>query len=134
MAAAVSDEIKELYKKTNDSTVVKDYVIAIGNEVLDNKKIVFGSLKLQEELCSSEQLTFGECNAAQLQFQCAAEIGNIKSMPLTIIQVIGKQKMSIKTPIYTITDPPTLDNYPADTFYKDIYYPYEPEDERVLYL
>lgn len=92
---AVSDEIKSLYKKTNDNTVVKDYAIKIGNEVLNNEKIVFGSFKLQEELCSSEQLTFGECNAAQLQFQCAAEIGDIKSMSIRISQFINENEIKL---------------------------------------
>lgn len=91
----VSDEIKSLYKKTNDSTVVKDYAIKIGNEVLNNEKIVFGSFKLKEELCSSEQLTFGECNAAQLQFQCAAEIGDIKSMSIRISQFINGNEIKL---------------------------------------
>lgn len=91
----VSDEIKSLYKKTNDSTVVKDYAIKIGNEVLNNEKIVFGSFKLQEELCSSEQLTFGECNAAQLQFQCAAEIGDIKAMSIRVSQVINGNEIKL---------------------------------------
>lgn len=92
---AVSDEIKSLYKKTNDSTVVKDYAIKIGNEVLNNEKIVFGSFKLKEELCSSEQLTFGQCNAAQLQFQCAAEIGDIKSMSIRVSQFINGNEIKL---------------------------------------
>lgn len=95
MALTVSDEIKALYKKTNDSTVVKDYIITIGDEVLNNEKIVFGSFKLQEELCSSEQLTFGECNAAQLQFQCAADIGDIKSKSMVVSQTINENVIKL---------------------------------------
>ncbi len=86
----IDKNIKTLYKTTNSSRINKNYIINIDDAVeLDNSDIVYGSFKLNKILCSSDSLTFGECNFAMLQFQCAAAIGNIKGKKVTLKQNIS---------------------------------------------
>ncbi|MBP3339777.1 MAG: hypothetical protein J6L69_10275 [Lachnospiraceae bacterium] len=91
----VSDEIKELYKKTNDSTISKNYVIGIDGTDYDNKNIVFGSFSLTEKLCSNTQLRFGECNASMLKLKMVAEIGDISDKKINLKQIINENSVDI---------------------------------------
>ena len=77
---SVSDTVKTLYKTVNSSSVDKNYNISINNGAitLQNTELVYGTFKLEQKLCSADTLTFGECNAAMIQFQCASNIGNVK--------------------------------------------------------
>lgn len=85
---SIADKIKKLYKKVNSNEVTKDYKISINDGAinLSNKDLVYGSFKLEQKLCSADSLTFGECNAAMVQFQCASGIGDVKGKELTLSQ------------------------------------------------
>lgn len=92
---SVSDDVKELYKRTSDSTVNKNYILDIDGVTYDNENIVFGSFSLTEKLCSSEQLRFGECNASMLKLKMVADIGDISEKKIVLSQAINENSISI---------------------------------------
>lgn len=92
---SVSETIKELYKKTNDSTVIKDYNITIDDAIYNNENIVFGSFSIDEKLCSSEQLTLGECNASMLKLTIVADVGDISKKSISVEQTINDNCIQI---------------------------------------
>lgn len=91
----VSDEIKQLYKATNDSTVCKNYIMNIDGTNYDNKNIVLGTFNITEKLCSSSQLKFGECNASMLKVKLVASIGDISKKKITVAQTINDNSIDI---------------------------------------
>ncbi len=92
---SVSDDVKELYKKTSDSTVNKNYILDIDGITYDNENVVFGSFSLTEKLCSSEQLRFGECNASMLKLKMVADIGDISEKKIVLSQAINENSVAI---------------------------------------
>lgn len=86
----VSETVKKLYKTQNSSEVNKNYKILIDESInIENSDIVYGSFKLNQVICSPDTLTFGESNAAMIQFQCASSIGNIKGKEMDVSQDIN---------------------------------------------
>ena len=92
---SVSDEVRELYKATNDSTVNKNYVMNIDGTDYDNTNIVMGSFSITEKLCSSQQLKYGECNAAMLKVKVVADIGDISEKKIGLSQVVNGNGLDI---------------------------------------
>ena len=86
---SVSDKVKQLYKSTNNSAIKKNYIMNIDGVDYDNTNIVFGSFNLTEKLCSSQQLKFGECNAAMLKVKVVADIGDISDKKINLKQEIN---------------------------------------------
>lgn len=84
----ITDKTKLLYKKTNDSSITKNYNISIENSLMSNKEIVYGSFSLQEKLCASDTLKFGECNASMVKLQIAADLGDLTGKKMYITQTI----------------------------------------------
>lgn len=122
---SIADGIKNLYKKVNSNEVTKDYKIAIGTVSLSNKDLVYGSFKLEQKLCSADTLTFGECNAAMVQFQCASSIGDVKGKELVLQQSISSDSTSgiLDLGVYVIDSCEITENkkYRTITAYDNIY-------------
>lgn len=124
---SVADEIKKLYKKVNSNEVTKDYKISINDGAinLSNKDLVYGSFKLEQKLCSADSLTFGECNAAMVQFQCASGIGDVKGKELILRQNIYSDLMTdtLNLGTYVIDSCEITENkkYRTITAYDNIY-------------
>lgn len=122
---SIADKIKNLYKKVNSNEVTKDYKIAIGTVSLSNKDLVYGSFKLEQKLCSADTLTFGECNAAMVQFQCASSIGDVKGKDLVLQQSISASSTSgtLDLGAYVIDSCEITENkkYRTITAYDNIY-------------
>ncbi len=124
---SIADEIKNLYKKVNSNEVTKDYKISIDNGAinLSNKDLVYGSFKLEHKLCSADTLTFGECNAAMVQFQCASSIGDVKGKELVLQQSIysGSTSKTLDLGAYVIDSCEITENkkYRTITAYDNIY-------------
>jgi len=124
---SVADEIKKLYKKVNSNEVTKDYKISINDGAvnLSNKDLVYGSFKLEHKLCSTDTLTFGECNAAMVQFQCASSIGDVKGKELVLQQSISSDSTSgtLDLGVYVIDSCEITENkkYRTITAYDNIY-------------
>lgn len=124
---SVADEIKKLYKKVNSNEVTKDYKISINDGAinLSNKDLVYGSFKLEHKLCSTDTLTFGECNAAMVQFQCASGIGDVKGKELILRQNIYSDLMTdtLNLGTYVIDSCEITENkkYRTITAYDNIY-------------
>lgn len=122
---SIADKIKNLYKKVNSNEVTKDYKIAIGTVSLSNKDLVYGSFKLEQKLCSDDTLTFGECNAAMVQFQCASSIGDVKGKDLVLQQSISASSTSgtLDLGAYVIDSCEITENkkYRTITAYDNIY-------------
>lgn len=122
---SIADKIKNLYKKVNSNEVTKDYKIAIGTVSLSNKDLVYGSFKLEQKLCSADSLTFGECNAAMVQFQCASGIGDVKGKDLVLQQSISASSTSgtLDLGAYVIDSCEITENkkYRTITAYDNIY-------------
>lgn len=122
---SITDGIKNLYKKVNSNEVTKDYKIAIGTVSLSNKDLVYGSFKLEQKLCSADTLTFGECNAAMVQFQCASSIGDVKGKELVLQQSISSDSTSgiLDLGVYVIDSCEITENkkYRTITAYDNIY-------------
>lgn len=124
---SVADEIKKLYKKVNSNEVTKDYKISINDGAvnLSNKDLVYGSFKLEHKLCSTDTLTFGECNAAMVQFQCASSIGDVKGKDLVLQQSISASSTSgtLDLGAYVIDSCEITENkkYRTITAYDNIY-------------
>lgn len=124
---SIADGIKNLYKKVNSNEVTKDYKISIDNGAinLSNKDLVYGSFKLEHKLCSADTLTFGECNAAMVQFQCASSIGDVKGKELVLQQSISSDSTSgiLDLGVYVIDSCEITENkkYRTITAYDTIY-------------
>ena len=124
---SIADEIKKLYKKVNSNEVTKDYKISINDGAvnLSNKDLVYGSFKLEHKLCSADTLTFGECNAAMVQFQCASSIGDVKGKDLVLQQSISASSTSgtLDLGAYVIDSCEITENkkYRTITAYDNIY-------------
>lgn len=124
---SIADEIKKLYKKVNSNEVTKDYKISINDGAvnLSNKDLVYGSFKLEHKLCSTDTLTFGECNAAMVQFQCASSIGDVKGKDLVLQQSISASSTSgtLDLGAYVIDSCEITENkkYRTITAYDNIY-------------
>ena len=120
---SVSDTVKTLYKTVNSSSVDKNYNISINNGAitLQNTELVYGTFKLEQKLCSADTLTFGECNAAMIQFQCASNIGNVKGKDLVLKQNINSNITQLGK--YTIDSCEITENkkYRTITAYDNIY-------------
>ena len=92
---SVSDKVKQLYKTTNNSAIKKNYIMNIDGIDYDNTNIVFGSFNLTEKLCSSQQLKFGECNAAMLKVKVVADIGDVSDKKINLRQEINEINIDI---------------------------------------
>ena len=92
---SVLEEMRELYKTTNDSSISKNYILNIDGTDYDNTNIVFGSFSVTEKLCSSEQLRFGECNASMLKVKMVAGIGDVTAKKLKLVQTVNDYSMDI---------------------------------------
>ncbi len=80
----VSEDIRDLYKTVNNSNIDKQYIITVEGKNLKNDSLVYGTVKFTDSICKNE-LVFGECNTAGIEFKCAAEdIGNIKGTELNV--------------------------------------------------
>ena len=124
---SIYEEVKRLYKAVNSNDVTKDYKISINDGAinLSNKDLVYGSFKLEQKLCSADSLTFGECNAAMVQFQCASGIGDVKGKELTLSQNICSDLISdaLNLGTYVIDSCEITENkkYRTITAYDNIY-------------
>ncbi|MEE1517253.1 MAG: hypothetical protein UF228_06615 [Lachnospiraceae bacterium] len=92
---SILDELKQLYKTTNDSTVCKNYIMNIDGTEYDNKNIVLGTFSITEKLCSSQQLKFGECNASMLKVKMVAGVGDINKKKISVSQTINGNSINI---------------------------------------
>ena len=92
---SILDEVKQLYKTTNDSTVCKNYIMNIDGTEYDNKNIVLGTFSIKEKLCSSQQLKFGECNASMLKVKMVAGVGDINKKKISVSQTINGNSINI---------------------------------------
>ena len=92
---SVTDEVKKLYKATNDSTINKNYIMSIDGTDYDNTNIIMGSFSITEKLCSSSQLKFGECNASILKVKVVADIGDISDKKIILNQEINDNSIDI---------------------------------------
>ncbi len=124
---SIYEEVKSLYKAVNSNDVTKDYKISINDGAinLSNKDLVYGSFKLEQKLCSADSLTFGECNAAMVQFQCASGIGDVKGKKLTLSQNVCSDLISdtLNLGTYVIDSCEITENkkYRTITAYDNIY-------------
>ena len=124
---SIYEEVKSLYKAVNSNDVTKDYKISINDGAinLSNKDLVYGSFKLEQKLCSADSLTFGECNAAMVQFQCASGIGDVKGKELTLSQNVCSDLISdtLNLGTYVIDSCEITENkkYRTITAYDNIY-------------
>lgn len=92
---SISEDVKQLYKTTNDSTVCKNYIMNIDGTDFDNKNIVLGTFSITEKLCSSSQLKYGECNASMLKVKVVADIGDISEKKIVLAQKINGNNIDI---------------------------------------
>ena len=92
---SISEDVKQLYKTTNDSTVCKNYIMNIDGTDYDNKNIVLGTFNITEKLCSSAQLKFGECNASMLKVKVVADIGDVSKKKISLAQNINGNVLDI---------------------------------------
>lgn len=125
----IPEEIKELFRADNltDATVKKleinffdkDIEILYPYETLypddivfpadlgtpwlsiKNDRIVSKSFKLSESLCSTEDLTFGSCEAAQMEFVCADIEENIEGKEFLATMTVGNYVLMLGT--YTVS-------------------------------
>lgn len=73
----VSDELKEIYRKDvvplTDEIKKKRFLINFPdlNITVENNRIVSGSAKLVESICSEQELTFGGCEASSFEIKLA---------------------------------------------------------------
>lgn len=68
--------------------------------VIDNSQMVTESVVLTESLCESEDLTFGECNAAQFEVVVADVLLDLKDKEFMVTVEVGDYEMAMG--IYTV--------------------------------
>lgn len=119
----ISSEVKELFRKDNlggeetrrkwklrfydseiqllfpeDTLFPSDDLFPVDQEpiyVIDNSQMVTESVVLTESLCESEDLTFGECNAAQFEVTVADVLLDLTGKEFMVTVEIGDYEMAM---------------------------------------
>lgn len=98
------------YNDYADGGSHKDFEISIVGEqtVIDNSKMLSESIKLQEALCSEQNLRFGACEASQFTVQVANTAGNFKGKTLEVAVTMDEATTKYGT-FKVQSDKPTAD-------------------------
>lgn len=89
----VTEAIKQAYKTNNTYKCYDIHIPALDYHVNSegkNDKLVNGSFKLKERLCSDKSLRFGSCEASEVTFLAADISQNIKGEEIVIDQYINE--------------------------------------------
>lgn len=116
---------------TSDGQIVANFITAgeLSGTILKGNSVQAEALSIEYKNSVKEYTDNGDEKVTEkLTSQLKVLGDSITAQIEQVSKEVGKEM-----PIYSVTTIPTMDNYPADTFFRDIYYPYEPDDERVLY-
>lgn len=94
---AVDEELKELYQR---DSVSKNFIISFpGFSIADieNDRLISESVQLSEALYSGNDLAFGSCEAATLEFECVNVTEDITGKTISVVQYIGDYTMPYGT-------------------------------------
>lgn len=99
----IPEELKSIYRSTsNKKPLLKQLTIEFEDIPLTitNSNLVRDSFKLTESICSSQELTFGACEASMIEFTVVDIIYDLTGKTFTVTQTIGDYSMPIGT--YTV--------------------------------
>lgn len=98
------------YNDYADGGSHKDFEISIVGEqtVIDNSKMLSESIRLEEALCSEQNLKFGACEASQFTVQVANTAGNFKGKTLEVAVTMDETTTKYGT-FKVQSDKPTAD-------------------------
>lgn len=119
----ISEELKNIFKNDrlpySKSMSYKELILTFTNGTntitVSNKQIVEDSVALSESLCSTNDLTFGGCEAAKLKITVADVDTDLKGMTLTVIQRINNT-YNVPLGVFTVESAKKQ----ADLRFKDI--------------
>lgn len=118
---------KELYITDGTLEIVNNEVVITGDTTtLTNHQIVMESLNIHEALCSSDDLTFGECNASEIKFSTVNTNFALKDKVMNVYFVMDNEGEleAYQMGVYTVeSDVPTADRTHRDiTAYDSLHY------------
>ena len=83
----VSEEIKDLYRCAANSKSLNINFAGM-NLSIGNEKIFYESMGITESICENEELTFGDCNAAEFKITVADIPQDLNGETFTVTQIL----------------------------------------------
>ena len=95
----------------------KQLKIKYGNAEIGNEDIFFESMRIEESLCSDEQLTFGRCEATMFKVQIANVFTSLKNQEISVSMTLdGRTDEPFDLGTYKVVE----DKITADRMWREI--------------
>lgn len=98
----ISEEIKDLYRNGTESKSLVLSFPALGLKI-ENENIYYETMNVTESISEGDELTFGDCNAAEFKITVADITADLNGQQFTVTQVLnGDSNYSMPLGTYTV--------------------------------